>query len=30
MQVKIEPLAPDLEAAIRQKLAANPFISFRH
>jgi acyl-CoA thioesterase len=28
MQVKIEPLAPDLEAAIRQKLAANPFIKF--
>ncbi len=28
MQVKIEPLAPELEAGIRQKLAANPFIKF--
>ena len=28
MQVKIEPLAPELEAAIREKLAANPFIKF--
>ena len=28
MQVNIEPLAPELEADIRQKLAANPFIKF--
>ena len=28
MQVHIEPLAPELEASIRQKLAANPFIKF--
>jgi acyl-CoA thioesterase len=28
MQVKIEPLPPALEAAIREKLAANPFIKF--
>jgi acyl-CoA thioesterase len=28
MQVEIEPLAPELEAGIRQKLAANPFIKF--
>jgi len=28
MQVNIEPLAPELEAGIRQKLAANPFIKF--
>ena len=28
MQVNIEPLAPELEAAIRKKLAANPFIKF--
>ena len=28
MQVNIEPLAPELEAAIREKLAANPFIKF--
>jgi uncharacterized protein (TIGR00369 family) len=28
MQVKIEPLDPELEASIRQKLAANPFIKF--
>jgi uncharacterized protein (TIGR00369 family) len=28
MQVKIEPLDPELEASIRQRLAANPFIKF--
>jgi acyl-CoA thioesterase len=28
MQVTIEPLAPELEGAIRKKLAANPFIKF--
>ena len=28
MQVNLEPLAPELEASIRQKLAANPFIKF--
>jgi acyl-CoA thioesterase len=28
MQVTFEPLAPELEASIRQKLAANPFIKF--
>ena len=28
MQVNIEPLAPELEAAIRNRLAANPFIKF--
>jgi uncharacterized protein (TIGR00369 family) len=28
MQVNIEPLPPELEAAIREKLAANPFIKF--
>ncbi|MGO8760963.1 MAG: PaaI family thioesterase [Desulfobaccales bacterium] len=28
MQVHVEPLAPELEAGIRQKLAANPFIKF--
>ena len=28
MQLNIEPLAPELEADIRQKLAANPFIKF--
>jgi uncharacterized protein (TIGR00369 family) len=28
MQVKIEPLDPELEASLRQKLAANPFIKF--
>ena len=28
MQVNIEPLAPELEATIRKKLAANPFIKF--
>ena len=28
MQANIEPLAPELEAGIRQKLAANPFIKF--
>jgi acyl-CoA thioesterase len=28
MQVNIEPLAPELEAGIRKKLAANPFIKF--
>jgi len=28
MKVNIEPLAPELEAAIRQRLAANPFIKF--
>jgi acyl-CoA thioesterase len=28
MQVSFEPLAPELEASIRQKLAANPFIKF--
>jgi acyl-CoA thioesterase len=28
MQVNVEPLAPELEAGIRQKLAANPFIKF--
>ena len=28
MRVTIEPLAPELEAAIRKRLAANPFIKF--
>ena len=28
MQVKIIPLPPELEAGIRQRLAANPFIRF--
>ncbi|MHB8068328.1 MAG: PaaI family thioesterase [Desulfobaccales bacterium] len=28
MKPKIEPLAPELEASIRQRLAANPFIKF--
>jgi uncharacterized protein (TIGR00369 family) len=28
MQVNIEPLAPELEASIRKRLAANPFIKF--
>jgi acyl-CoA thioesterase len=28
MQVDIEPLAPELEASIRKRLAANPFIKF--
>ena len=28
MQVTIEPLAPELEASIRKRLAANPFIKF--
>jgi uncharacterized protein (TIGR00369 family) len=28
MKVTIEPLDPDLEASIRQRLAANPFIKF--
>jgi uncharacterized protein (TIGR00369 family) len=28
MQLTFEPLAPELEAGIRQKLAANPFIKF--
>jgi uncharacterized protein (TIGR00369 family) len=28
MQVKIEPLATELEASLRQRLAANPFIKF--
>jgi len=28
MQVQIEPLAPELEAGIRKRLAANPFIKF--
>ena len=28
MQVNIEPLPPELEAAIRKKLAVNPFIKF--
>jgi acyl-CoA thioesterase len=28
MKASIEPLAPELEAAIRKKLAANPFIKF--
>jgi acyl-CoA thioesterase len=28
MHVKIEPLAPDVETAIRARLAANPFIRF--
>ncbi len=28
MKVSIEPLAPEVEAAIRKKLAANPFIRF--
>ena len=28
MQVTIEPLAPELEASIRNRLAANPFIKF--
>jgi acyl-CoA thioesterase len=28
MKVRIEPLAPELETAIRKKLAANPFIKF--
>ena len=28
MKVKIEPLAPELEASIRKRLAANPFIKF--
>ncbi len=28
MQVNIEPLAPELEAGIRKRLAANPFIKF--
>jgi uncharacterized protein (TIGR00369 family) len=28
MKVTIEPLDPELEASIRQKLAANPFIKF--
>jgi len=26
--IEIEPLAPELEASIREKLAANPFIKF--
>jgi len=28
MRVKIEPLDPELEAGIRKRLAANPFIKF--
>jgi len=28
MKVNIEPLSPELEAGIRKKLAANPFIKF--
>jgi uncharacterized protein (TIGR00369 family) len=28
MKVTIEPLAPELEAGIRERLAANPFIKF--
>ena len=28
MQVHIEPLTPELEATIRKRLAANPFIKF--
>ena len=28
MPIKIEPLPPELEAAIRARLAANPFIKF--
>ncbi len=28
MQVQIEPLAPELEAGIRERLAANPFVQF--
>jgi len=28
MKGKIEPLAPEVEAGIREKLAANPFIQF--
>ncbi len=28
MHVTIEPLAPELEASIRKRLAANPFIKF--
>ena len=28
MKVNIEPLAPELEAGIRKRLAANPFIKF--
>ena len=28
MQITIEPLAPELEASIRNRLAANPFIKF--
>jgi uncharacterized protein (TIGR00369 family) len=28
MEATIQPLAPELEAAIRQRLAANPFIRF--
>jgi acyl-coenzyme A thioesterase PaaI-like protein len=28
MTGKIEPLPPELEAAIRQRLAANPFLNF--
>jgi uncharacterized protein (TIGR00369 family) len=28
MKVTIEPLAPEVEAGIRQRLAANPFIKF--
>ena len=30
MQANIELLPPELEAAIRQKLTANPFIILRH
>jgi acyl-CoA thioesterase len=28
MKITVEPLAPEMEAGIRQRLAANPFIKF--